>query len=242
MSHNVKAKEMWEKGLPLINELNNKGAQQFFQSLPNYDKLLTLEDKCVRCMDEGTTGGVHMAGSGILLELDEAATALKLAGVEGIYTHEDCSASRIYSQNEGLDPAYADQYAQEWAKEICEKTGIPYKGHIAVGEMKRPGGLHIAQAIYYDATGKFNNSAPGIPAGFVISRKYLEAEYAKKELGVAISIALGDHGFGDHFTEKTPLFVIIVTEQKEEADKLRAEVASIIEDHKGRVKLDVLVA
>lgn len=230
----------WEEEKEAIRKMGEIGVEAYLKSLPEFRRAFNFHDKYLRCIDEGTPGGIHLAGSGILMELDEAKKVLQAADAEGIYTHDECGAAKLYAKAEGLDLEYADDYCREWVKSLCEKTGLPYKGHISINEMKRPSGSHIASVIYYDATGKFDNTTPGMPSGFVISRKYLETDYAKKELEVALDIALGGHGFGHLFTTELPLHVIIFSDNSADLSigKLAKEIEPVTSKHGSRIVID----
>lgn len=218
------------------------GAKSYFDSIPDRMKAFELKDRCLRCMDEGAPGGIHLAGSGILMNLAEAERIVKEARIEGIYSHEECGAAGIYAKKENLDPASADEYGEEWAKTLAERLNLPYLGHINIGEMRRPVGLHIATVAYYDNTGEFDYAlVSALPPGFVISRKYLSAEYAKMELATAASIALGHHGFGDKFTAKSP-FIIVILVKKDDPIKpeLLTEANDVAREYGDRVKVDCI--
>lgn len=240
------AKEIWDKQQPLFVELYRDGAGKYFGGIESLAKAFELKDHCVRCMDEGTPTGIHLAGSGILLGVDKGAEALKLAGCDGIYSHAECGAAGIYARTNGLDAAKADEYGIEYAKNVAEKLGVEYKGHIGIDNMARPSGLHVARVAYYDGTGKFDFTADEkMPPGFVVSRRYVDAAYALEEVKVAISIATGGHGFGELITTENP-FMIVVIGDKTNADfgldKLRTELAEIEKANGSKVKVDGFVA
>ena len=90
------AKKIWQKQDPLFTELYKTGAAGFFGKNGNLAKDFVLKDRSVRCMDEGTPTGVHLAGSGILMGEEKAAAALKIAECDGVYSHAECGAAGIY--------------------------------------------------------------------------------------------------------------------------------------------------
>ena len=46
-----------------------------------------------------------------------------------------------------------------------------------------------------------------IPDGFIISRYFLDPTYSKEELAIALSIAMGHHGFGSKFNKDNPFII-----------------------------------
>src|SRR5687768_16335701 len=207
-AHEAEAKKWWAaSGGDVI--LKSKTFQALFDGLPNKLQAFQLKDTHLRCIDEGCPGGLHMAGSGCLYE--RAAEDLK-GKISGIWTHEGCGAAKLYVETKKIQTDSPDSIADAEAKKLAAKIGVPYLGRIPATEMKRPATLHDARTIYYDGTGKFEpTQVPGIPKGFMVSRKLIsDPGYAKAEVEVAIGIGMGDHGFGHLFTGKTPLYICCV--------------------------------
>jgi len=179
-------------------------------------------DAVVRCIDEGAEGGVHVAGSGVLLD-EDAAIAL-LQKTKGATTHAGCGAAGIFYQRNkaeldarfpGLSP---DQHAERRVRELCELAGVPYHGHIGHTTMRRPREFHPARVAYYDGTDKFNNlTRTGqeedalLPQGFVVSRAvHRNAENALDEAALTVQIATGQHGFGQLISLEHPFWIIAI--------------------------------
>jgi len=91
-----------------------------------------------------------------------------------------------------------------------------------------------------------------LPIGFTVSRAYLgfDVKYAKRELGLALGIALtphnkGGHGFDEKFTEDEPLLVVIAANSRRELAGLTAEVQDVIgalpSADRRRIRLDGFV-
>lgn len=241
----IDVQSCWKEAYQKTQEAMKVGFQSYFANQPNIKEAFFLRDRSVRCIDEGTVGGIHLAGSGILLDLEAAAKYLKAAQADSVYSHEECGAAKLYASKEKLDSEFCDEYAREWAKTLANYLKVPYKGHIPISQMARPSGLHIATVAYYDATGKFDFSPiQELPEGFVISRKYLEAGYAQEELNTAISIALGHHGFGRRFSAKTPFAVVILSDSNDNLsrDQLEGEVKAAISSFQDRVVLTAIDA
>ena len=205
----IEKKTYWEKsgGNDL---LKSQTFQDVFNRPEIREKVFNLTDRDLRCIDEGTPGGLHLAGEGILYT--KAKEDLK-GEVEGVYSHEGCGGAALFAQRGNIKIENPDELCDRWSKELAESLGVVYKGRIPAEEMSRPKEFHVARAIYYDGTGRLDNSKVlGLPSGFVISRKLIsDPNYAKEEVGLAIEIALGGHSFGEFFRPHSPLYLVAVT-------------------------------
>jgi len=233
--------EEWAKQKPLFEAIQKLGIQRFAEALPDIEDAFELKDHCIRCMDEGTPGGIHLAGSGILMAEADAIKALHDAHADGVYSHDGCGAAALYAKKMGLDASRADEYGVIWAKHLAEVCGVPYKGHIEQKEMKRPADFHLARVAYYDGTGSFDPSrAADLPPGFVISRRFLQGEAALSEADIAASIATGHHGYGDLITADEPFYIIPVGDSEDpnfSVETLSAELERIAASSGGRVRI-----
>lgn len=231
----------WKTEKDKLDRMTVEGFQRFVDELPNIEQAFHLRDRCLRCIDEGIVGGVHIAGSGILMDEPQAVEAMRAARVEGIYSHAGCGAAALYAKQKGLDLSRPDEYGKQWAQEVADKLGVPYMGHIEKSQMQRSPEFHHARVAYYDGTGSFDPSrAPGLPAGFVISRRFLESGYAQTEAEVAVSIATGDHGYGDLISSDEPFYLIPVGDPEDSAfsvESLSRELQQIVEKSNGRVRI-----
>ena len=246
---NIDRNEVWRLENSVMARIVEGGMQAYAESLPNIDKAFGLQDMILRCMDGRTPGGVHLAGSGILLGLGGAVKfaeeVKRLCGkkVEEIGWHKDCGAAAAYAKEYG---GTADDNARQFAERLASKLGI---GSIEVKNSAQAS-FHPERAIYFDGTGIFDPSqVEELPTGFIISRAYLDfdIEYAKRELAIALDIALkphdqGGHGFGEKFTAQSPLLLIIVARDSEQMNELKTEAQDTIRnlpkaDH-ARVRLD----
>lgn len=209
------------------NLLKGRTFQSLFDSLENKNQVFVLQDRHLRCIDEGTPGGVHMAGSGIL----NTNKIKDLKGkITGVYCHEGCGAARLYVEEAGLGPADPDNIAEEEAGKLAEELGVPYLGKINFEQMPRPRETHIARVLYYDGTGHFDPSQVALPSGFTITRKAIsDAQYAKTEVEAAINIAKGSHGFGRRFSPSAPFYLVAVTNGTPESIKMDVLVAELQE-------------
>jgi hypothetical protein len=231
----------WKKQGDMFKTIEKMGMQKYVEMIKGMEEAFELEDHCVHCIDEGTPGGIHAAGSGILMEESQAIEAMKKAKADGVWSHAGCGAAALYAKREGLDMTNPDEYGIVFAKHLAEKLGVPYKGHIESKDMARPADMHNARVAYYDGTGSFDPSrVPDLPPGFVISRRYLEPEYAAQEADVSVSIATGDHGYGNLITSDEPFYIIPVGDPEDpnfSVEKLSAELKELVLKSGGRVKV-----
>jgi len=241
-THEKEAEEYWKAQSPLFEELYRDGIARYAQTSERFYEAFKGDDRCVRCIDEGTPGGIHFAGSGILMGKEKALEALALANAEGVSSHEGCGAAKLYAQRRGLDERDADAYAMEWSRNLASLYGVPYT-HIAKERLARPADLHIARAMYYDGTGMFGDpTRAGLPKGFVVSRRFMDISSAQEDAAIGISIALGAHGFGERITEEEPFIIIPIGDPSSEdfsLDRLYKELADL---GKERVIIDGFVA
>lgn len=253
------------------------GAEKFFKGVGNLKEAFRARPGKLVCIDEGTAmkktedGVFPLAGLGILLpakneeeRLEKAAKIVIDSGLNKIESHPGCGAvKRACERDEpGKEPTpqEIEAKAKDWAEKLAKKVNSKGKevaiSHISAKEMTRPAEFHNAVVLYYDGTGKFN---PGylenkIPQGFVISRGGLEKplgeeakDYCGQELGIACSIALGEHGFGrKKFTEETPFIIAVVGKNDDHLGVLKKEAEEALKNNPdflaGRIKVDGFVA
>ena len=236
MSHDKE--DIFKKDEKRITEILDKGIDNIIQDKP---ALFDLKEKTLKCMDERTPGGIHLAGAGILLGLCNAVEFVKRANIDKVTWHEECGAVGLALKKRGEKPSpdEVDQEARGFAEKLAKEAGIE------VGEESMAGvtSFHAARAIYFDNTGEFNPTEE-LPAGFVISRKFLDKDYAAEELKIAVSIAFGDHGFAELYSVEQPLLVIGVS-QTEEIDEVDLEIEGALMDldeyKEGRIKIDQIL-
>jgi hypothetical protein len=238
--------EYWDGQTPLFEEIKRAGGiSSYFKSFKEKGDLFRLENRSICCVDERTTEGkIHYAGSGILDQANALENTRK-ANADGIYSHEGCGAAAVAFENlsqaeKGTFPS-AEAYAAWWAKHVSEELHIPYKGHLAVHPK-----FHIARVTYYDGTGQFDpTKSEKLPRGFMISRAYLDPQYAAKELELSIKIAFGEHGFGKKEFRHSPFMIIPVADSKNSGitlQMLKQEAREIAYDYGETVTIDELIA
>ncbi len=183
--------------------------ENYAKTLPDIHKAFLPQDRVLRCIDERTPGGIHLAGSGILMKDDQLRKTLIEADIKSVWTHAECGAAKLYAEQNGFDPGKADDYARAFGENLEKNFGIKYNGHLSV----EPSGLHTARVAYYDTTGSFDfQNIPELPHGFVINRKYIDPRYAAMEMQVAFQIATGSHGFGNLITPETPFLMVAISD------------------------------
>jgi hypothetical protein len=189
-------------------------------------------------MDERTPCGAHAAGSGMLLSDKDFAEYVRQVNPDSISSHTGCGAAKLYAKAKGLPVDQADQIAKDWAREKAQKLGLKYT-HL---EVDKP--FHYARVCYYDGTGRFNYaSVKGLPAGFVVGRKNMTKEASLAEVGVAISIIFGDHGFGPKLlNEQNPFLLVAIGRTPEEARQLETELMEAAKSLGKEVMVDGFVA
>ncbi|MFH0861873.1 MAG: hypothetical protein V1875_02480 [Candidatus Altiarchaeota archaeon] len=245
--HEVKRMN-WRPQQGMYRRIYAEGFSAYSLSLRDLSAAFIRSDRVVRCIDEGTPGGIRLAGQGILLGLDKTVDVLRDAEVEGVTAHQGCGACGIYAKNAGLECNITDKYGVEWSKKLAEALDVHYKGLILGKNMLRPKGRHIARITYYDGSGRFDCAkSRGLPPGFVISRRYLEKhyEYARQEIEISISIAMGPHGFGEMLTKEDPYMVVAIGDPQDDTfsvEKLRGEIEHLADKYGGRVKVDGFIA
>jgi len=227
----ISPQKYWETQQSIFQKIYSTTMAQYVKTLPDLGNAFILKDRALRCIDERAPGGLHLAGSGILMKEEQLRKTLKEANVTSVWTHAECGAAKLYAQENGLDASKSDEYARFFGENLEKTFGVKYNGHLNVS----PSGLHIARIAYYDATGTFDyQNVPGLPQGFVISRKYIETDYALVELQVAISIACGDHGFGSLITPTSPFILVPITNNRNSAlslDVLTKELQSVAQNN-----------
>ncbi|MBI4435202.1 hypothetical protein HY630_00880 [Candidatus Uhrbacteria bacterium] len=237
--HEAQLEHEWTKQSAVIESILSRGMENYADSLDGIDLAFETQDHTLCCIDEGAPfGDMRSAGSGILTQGEERATFianLKAGGVKEVTSHTGCGAAALYREKMGITDRSVDEVAQEGARRIAEELGIPYKGHIT--ELDRPKEFHNARVVYVDGTGSFNPSVvEGLPAGFVVSRKFMTPEQAKTETSIAMSIAFGDHGFGKKFSHEEPLIIVAIGGEEVTSEQVAQEIAVLAGDRPVRMQ------
>lgn len=243
----------WERTLTLSRGAREKGFAAYVGE-HSADVTKAFEDapNCVCCMDErvaGKNNGVSIGGSGILIKDDPEKRAafikgLKARGIQRVYLHEGCGAVRgVYASAKDISPEQAEAEALTWAKELEQELGGD--GEIETLSVT-PKEFHNAQCAYIAFTENFNVQAAGetLPPGFVVSGTAVDLDHVMAQVGVAVSIAFGGHGFGDRFTKENPFLLVIVGNTDADIARIAAHpvLQGLVQENGGRVKIDGFVA
>lgn len=175
-----------------------------------------------KCMDGRTKGGLHLAGSGLLLwhAFGEGST-LDLMGrmrLEGICSHEDCGAAKLVAKELGRDDP--DALARWWAQHAAERLDIRYFGHFPVKH-----DFHPETMIVLDGTGRGQWTSAALPERMVLDAKHPNPEYVSRELGIGLSIIFGSSGMGELLNRDFPLIVLAVGDPRLDGRKAEEFVA-----------------
>lgn len=237
----------WELDQLACEAIYQRGLVDHSQDL-NVDELQKAAyqgESIVCCVDERVDGNVHVAGSLILLPLDEAKEIVTKHKIIGITSHAGCGAMGIYynqthTLGETISQKELDTFAIEETKKLAENLGIAYSGHILEEEMHGLISLHNARAVYYHATPYFNaNQVNNLPSGFCVSRSILSKKQALDDVHLCITIAFGDHGFGSLFTDENPLLIIGIAPE-ESLKNTETELSGLQEEYGNRIRIEML--
>lgn len=64
--------KIWKDSEQMMGLVKKQGISSYIGQLRDLHSAFHLADRTVRCIDEGTPGGIHLAGSGILADYKEA--------------------------------------------------------------------------------------------------------------------------------------------------------------------------
>jgi hypothetical protein len=183
---------------------------------------------------------IRTAGSGILArDWQQDVFQGKKDGIRGVLSHGECGAAGIYAQ-EHLLQGDVDAIGDEAAMKVAQSLETKYLGRIT--PRRRPSGLHTARAIYYDGTSRGFEASKltTLPQGFGISRGFGGREAGLDNAELAKTIAMGDNGFGEKFTQETPLYLVGISDGKEGSTPLavlQGELEEIKDSPRVEVKL-----
>lgn len=242
--HIKDVREQFEAQQEVMTKIAKMGFANYAETLPGLRDAFDLEEhkpqkdchRCICCMDGRTPFGVHAAGSGILLPSGEFDAYIKESNPDSISSHSNCGAAKIAAERAGYT-GNPDDFGKEWAEEEAKKRGLKHI-HIEVE------GPHCERVCYYDGTGEFNYAGVGgLPKGFVVGRRNMTKEASLAEVGVAINIIFGDHGFGPELlTEKDPFLLVAIGKNAEETSRLETELLQAANKFGKQVMVDSFTA
>lgn len=186
------------------------------------------------CVDEGLRGRFRLAGVGALLDPEHAGEILRRmhkAGANAVKSHKECGAAAK------ANPDNPELHSRQVAIRGAAEADLP-SGHIS--QLNRPDGFHHAVGTVVDFTGRFDGSKiEGLPPTFAVSGKYVGPEIAVDEAALTTSIAFGDYGFGDLFTEEDPFRIIAVMDPHRDSFDPKS-LQGIVDLYDRRVAVDIV--
>lgn len=246
--HGTEISERWQTASATVVAIKQLGGMRGYIEHQKLDLTPAFEggDGDLGCIDGRVCGQYRLAGSGILMgdnwedSLVRAVETARLMGVRSVTYHPDCGAAAAFAKAHGGLGISGDEAGKKFATEVAQALGVPVREQ----DLNDTPGFHHESAIFYVGAEQFDPSrVTELPAGFVISRRYLDPEYALKEAKMAIGIALGPHGLAERFDRDHPLLLVAVGERNGEltASKLLVELRSISSEFGDRVMIDQLV-
>lgn len=241
----------------------------------------TLEVGCIdeRCGHQHEGYTVGLGGAGILWDeakrgdyvnfLVDKAVADGVSKVS-IDAHEGCGAAKLYLTSvagkenptaEEVNQAaieFTQQLKNEIAAEIAKRglsIGVD-QGFLASTDMLGSADFHDAIGAAVDTTEKFdstrreNHEGQDLPPMFNINGTF-DAEHTAANVGVALNIAFGDHGFGSRFTKERPFVVTLIVNSNDQvsvdksalaAEKIKQAAEKRSEFAEGKIVIKVIDA
>ncbi len=245
MSDIQKVQQYFEQQSDTLQKIYNGELEKHIQSQPHWKEAFGVVHRRIVCIDEGVAEeGLHIAGSGILLGEDRTFEIAKNAGVDEVTAHELCGAAALYTANNKQPADKAPENAANFSKSLAERLGVPYSV-INKDQMVRPPEFHIARYALYDAAEVNSVEKLGLPPGFIISRGILNTKEALADTAIAISIAIGAHGFGNLITTENPFVLIAVGKAGDDqfsTKSLMAELKQLEKDFNHRIMIQGFTA
>ena len=235
--HNVQ--QYFEQQTETLQKIYNGGLEKHIHSQSHWKEAFGLAHRRILCIDEGVAQeGLHIAGSGILLGEVRTFEIAKNAGVDEITAHDLCGAAALYTANNKQPADKAPENAGNFSQSLAKRLGLPYS-IISQDEMVRPARFHIARYAMYDTVEINSVEKLGLPPGFIISRGILSKKEALDDTAIAISIAVGGHGFGDLITANNPFVLIAVGNSTTNfsTSMLQEELQTLKKDFRDRIKI-----
>ncbi len=244
--------EIWEKNrLEVMYRIANGGFMRFAHTHDEYVKEMSNRlPTCVCCIDGRVApfyDAVAIAGSGILIKDDPKAkrhlvSILLEKKIKKVTLHEDCGAVSLYAKQKDISIEQAKEDAFEWAYELTKLIG----GDEDPKMLEVDQDFHSETCVYVVPD---NFSLQGMEwknshlTGFMISTSAVSFPHLLQQIEVAISIARGEHSFGEYFTKEIPFTVVIVAHDKKELHnmQLNPEIVKLISEQNGCVVLDGFV-
>lgn len=241
-------KILMREDLKLFDEITEAGGwDEYIERHPELVECFSQEKPYLCCMDERTAkGSIHVPGSGILLEGEEAQAAfrqrLQAENCKGVYSHDSCGAVKLYAQQHQIKDY--NQAAQIYARELARTLGVEYMGHL------KTSGEHPGRAVYFDATGRLDTGSATwqekMPTGFTVTRSALSPKEAMESVILGVKIAFSEHGYGPNmFSEKDPMTLVVIGRDAKETMRLElelqgelAQIIAAVPAAEGKIRVD----
>jgi|GEM_PF-1637250 hypothetical protein len=247
IKNKIKTDELWKESRlsPLIIEMKKGVSFQAIISKHGLKKTLRRIDhtECCdgRCPHMGDE--LSIAGSGIILPDEDFDVLIKShPEVRCLTSHYDCGASKTAfekrKETDNLPDSIftPEQFAKWWTRGKAEEYGLEYR-HISEDDFKYQ--FRRETGISLDTTGNFHPSIiNNMPNVFISdSAGSLPEGYVMKELAVLASIAFGNQGFGNRFTNENPFYIFICAKDDEENLRLSTAAQKALSDYGSRIDI-----
>lgn len=241
-------KILMQEDLKLFDQITEAGGwDEYMEGHPELAECFTQEKPYLCCMDERTAkGSIHVPGSGILLEGEEAQAEfrkrLQAENCKGVFSHDNCGAVKLYAQQHGIKDY--NQAAQIYARELARSLDVEYLGHL------KTSGEHPGRAVYFDATGRLDTGSAvwqeKMPTGFTVTRGALSPKEAMESVILGVKIAFSEHGYGPNmFSEKDPMTLVVIGRDAQETMQLQMElqaelpqILAAVPSAEGKIRVD----
>lgn len=241
-------KILMQEDLRVFDEITEAGGlEEYVNDHQELTDCFHQEKPFLCCMDERTAkGSIHVPGSGILLEGEEAQAEfrkrLQAEGCKGVFSHDNCGAVKLYAQKHGIQDY--NQAAQIYARELARSLDVEYLGHL------KTSGEHPGRAVYFDATGRLDTGSAvwqeKMPTGFTVTRGALSPKEAMESVILGVKIAFSEHGYGPNmFSEKDPMTLVVIGRDAQETLQLQlelqgelAQIIAAVPAAEGKIRVD----
>lgn len=233
-----------------------------------------------RCPHQGVGMHIGLGGDGILVPAEMrpkyVTYLVDVAHRRGVKTikidaHEGCGAAKLFLKSQGTNNPTDEQvneaarrFAETLASELREELQrrqisadqiVVETGFLSFEEMDGPADFHnavgamVATTGWIDPTREKGHMGADLPPMFNVNGIF-DINHAVANVGVALGIVFGSHGFGvTRYSKERPFIITIKINTADEASVQRAElfkekidlfVKSLPEEQQERVVLNVL--
>ena len=213
---------------------NNKQFEAFNQHFIVENEQLTIGCIDERCKHEGHGLNIGLGGAGILIpkeQFDQYVAFIVHTAINKkvkhivINAHEGCGAAKLSLGKADATNVDVKDHALQFARKLQAAVAQAIPGInvveklVSSAEMMAPELNHNAVGATVDLTGEFDaarmsdTEANDLPPMFNVNGQF-DFEHAVANVGVALSIAFGGHGFGaERFSADRPFLIVVVLKQ-----------------------------